>query len=60
MYSVILVSYMVAECDFWAAGSFPYVFGMNLLNSVIPIFFISFIVGILLGLMFDFRSLFIK
>ena len=60
IYPVILVSYMIAGCSFWAAGSFPYVSGLGLLNSMIPIFMISYALGLFLGLLFDLRTVFAK
>ena len=47
IYPVILISYMIAECGYWAAGSFPYVSAMSLLNEIIPLFFISFYFNVL-------------
>jgi hypothetical protein len=60
MYPVILVSYMVAQCSFWSAGSFMYVSGSDVLNEMIPNFIISYALGIFLGLFFDVRTFMIK
>ena len=60
LYPVILVSYMIAECSFWAAGSFPYVSSLDLLNAMVPILIISYGLGIFLGLLYDLRTLFVK
>lgn len=56
LYPVLLVTPMIAESSFWAAGSFPYVSGFHLLNNVVPTLLITFPLGIFLSILFDFRS----
>ena len=57
MYPVYLVIWMVVNCNFWSSGSFPYVSWGSILNLTVTNFFVSGILGIFLGLLFDLRTL---
>jgi hypothetical protein len=43
--------------SYWCLDTFPYTSGMNILNNTLPNFFLSVAVGIVLGLLFNVKSM---
>lgn len=59
-YPMILVSYLVVKGAYWSVGSFMYISREDLIDMTLPCTLISWAVGLFLGLILDFRTLYVK